>query len=115
MAVRQKPAVAQAAEAVIQRLEERRMLSVSVEDRTWMIATDDDRSHVISVDVNATNTKLKVTIDGKAAGSVAIADIDSVEIDCGAGDDKISFNVPNKDLWVDVYAGDGNDTIIGGG
>ncbi len=108
-------AVAQAAEMVVQRLEERRMLSVMVDDGTWTIAMENDRNHVISVDVNASKTKLQVTIDGKVAGSVLIADIDSVEIDCGAGDDKISFNVPNKDLWVDVYAGDGNDTIIGGG
>jgi len=100
---------------VIQRLEERRMLSVTLDEGTWVIETEDDRSHVISVDLNAARTKLQVTIDGKAAGSVAIADVDSVEIDCGGGNDKISFSVPNKDLWVDVYAGAGNDTIIGGG
>ena len=110
-----KPAVAQAAEMVVQRLEERRMLSVTLDEGTWTIDTEDDRSHVISVDLNAAKTKLQVTIDGKTAGSVLIADIDSVEIDTWAGNDKISFNVPNKNLWVDVYAGDGNDTIIGGG
>src|SRR5947209_1824061 len=107
--------IATAAEMIVQRLEERRMLSATLEDRIWTIVTDNDRNHVISVDVNPANTKLKVTIDGKAAGSVLIADIDSVEIDSAAGDDKISFNVSNKDLWVDVYGGDGNDTIIGGG
>src|SRR5947207_2720061 len=107
--------VTHAAEMVVQRLEERRMLSVSLDDGIWTIAAGDDRNHVIVVDVLPTNTKkLRATIDGKVAGTVAIADVDSVEIDSGGGDDKITFNVSNKDLWVDVYAGDGNDTIIGG-
>ncbi|HEV8605386.1 MAG TPA: beta-propeller domain-containing protein [Tepidisphaeraceae bacterium] len=108
--------IARAAEMVVQRLEERRMLSATLDEGTWTIDVDDDRNHVISVDVSPTNaSKLKLTIDGKIIGSVLIADLESVEIYGGAGDDKISFNVPNQDLWVDVYGGDGNDTIIGGG
>src|SRR5205085_11820037 len=91
-------AVAQAAEMVVQRLEERRMMSVTLDEGTWTIATENDKNHVISVDLNAVKTKLLVTIDGKASGSVLIADVESVEIDSGAGDDKISFNVPNKDI-----------------
>src|SRR6267378_3459899 len=107
-------AVARAAEMVVQRLEERRMLSVSLHEKTWMIEMKDDQNHVISVDLTPSKTKLQVTIDGKIAGSIAIADIKSVQINGGAGDDNISFSVSSKELWVDVRGGAGNDTIRGG-
>ncbi|HEV8379349.1 MAG TPA: hypothetical protein VGP99_10905, partial [Tepidisphaeraceae bacterium] len=81
MGARQKQAVARAAEMVIQRLEERRMLSATLEEGTWTIEAEDDRNHIISVDVSPTNSsKLKLTIDGKVIGSVLISDLDSVEI-----------------------------------
>src|SRR5882762_2880275 len=38
-----KKAVVRAAEAVIERLEERRMLSVTLHEKTWMIEMKDDR------------------------------------------------------------------------
>jgi uncharacterized secreted protein with C-terminal beta-propeller domain len=107
--------IVRAAEAVVQRLEERRMLSATLDEGTWTIEVDDDRNHVISVDVSPNNpSKLKLTIDGKIIGSVLIADLESVQIVGGSGADQISFNVPNKDLWVDVRGGAGNDTISGG-
>jgi Ca2+-binding RTX toxin-like protein len=90
------------------------MLSVSVHDQTWMIEMKGGRNHVISVDLTPAKTKLQVTIDGKLAGSVAIGHIKSVHINGGGGADKINFNVPNKDLWVDVRGGAVNDTISGG-
>src|SRR6266487_782398 len=43
-----KPAaVAKAAEMVVQRLEERRMMSVSLHEKTWMIEVKNDQNHVI--------------------------------------------------------------------
>jgi len=114
MGAKQKLAMVRAAEAVIERLEERRMLSVTLHEKIWMIEMKDDRNHVISVDLTPSKSKLQVTIDGKIAGSVAIADLESVQIVGGSGTDQISFNVPNKDLWVDVKGGAGNDTIAGG-
>jgi uncharacterized secreted protein with C-terminal beta-propeller domain len=114
MGARRKQAVARAAEVVIQRLEERRMLSVSLQENRWLIEMNNDQNHVISVDLNAAKTKLQVTIDGKLAGSIAVARVKSVRIDGGDGADTISFNVSNKDLWVDVRGGGGNDTISGG-
>ena len=60
-------AVSQAAEMVLQRLEERRMLSVTLDQGTWTIDTEDDRNHVISVDVNAANTDGRTALDAAKA------------------------------------------------
>src|SRR5207249_3177525 len=57
--LKKSAAVAKAVEMVVQRLEERRMLSVTLDDGTWTIDTEDNRNHVISVDLNAAKTKLQ--------------------------------------------------------
>src|SRR4051812_24169807 len=110
-----KKAIAQATEVVIQRLEERRMLSVSMEDGIWYVEADDDKNHVITIDVNPRNDqKIRALIDGKVVGSVAIDDIDWVEIYGGGGDDVIS-TLAGPDVALGGYGGKGNDTMNGGG
>src|SRR3954465_9796441 len=99
---KKQPAVAQAAEMVIQRLEERRMLSVSLGDGTWDVEIDNNQNHVITIDVNPRNSKMiRALIDNKVAGAVAIDDINCVEIDAGGGNDLIT-NLAGPDVEVDV-------------
>ena len=86
-----RPAVAEAAEMVIQRLEERRMLSVSLEDGSWYVEIDNNQNHVITIDVNPRNSKmLRALIDNKVAGTVAIDDINCVVVDGGGGNELIT-------------------------
>src|SRR5258705_8022127 len=100
MGAKQKLAMVRAAEAVIERLEERRMLSVALDaDGIWTIRPEGKQDHSIIIDVSPSeSTKLRVTIDGKQAGSAAIADILYVDVYGGAGDDSISLKVDDADV-----------------
>ncbi|HEV8290907.1 MAG TPA: hypothetical protein VGP94_03255, partial [Tepidisphaeraceae bacterium] len=105
MGARQQAAVARAVEMVVQRLEERRMLSAVLEDGIWYVEADDDQSHVITIELNPKNpAKIRAVIDGQVIGSVAIADIDWVEVYGGDGDDRIT-NLGGPDVSLFAYAG----------
>ena len=107
-------AVAQAAEMVIQRLEERRMLSVYLEDGIWYVEADDDQNHVITIELSPSNPKkIRAVIDGEVAGTIAISQIDWVEVYGGAGNDKIT-NLASSNVSLFAYGDAGNDTLIGG-
>src|SRR5258706_7616038 len=104
-----------ATDFVLQSMEARRMLSATLEDGVWTIEADNDKNHTITVDIHPTNSaKLRAVIDGKVVGTALRDEIDWVEIYGGEGDDKITFDVNDPDFSVDVYAGGGDDTIIGG-
>src|SRR3954470_311307 len=106
-----------AARAVIESLEQRRMLAVTLDESSWIIEADDNKPHTIKIDYAPTNhNKLRALIDGKVAGTTAISDIAWIQVYGGGGNDKITIDVDldSYDLDVEVYAGDGNDTLIGG-
>src|SRR5437773_8173514 len=82
--------ITQAAEIVVQSLESRRMLSATLDEGTWTIELDDNKSHTIKIDYAPKNAdKLRALIDGKVIATASISEIDYIEIYGGAGNDKI--------------------------
>src|SRR5688572_19370061 len=106
--------VARAAEAVVHGLEQRRMLSAVVEDGVWYVDVDNNRDHAITIEKNPNHPgKVRAIIDGQVAGSAVLANIEGIEVTGGRGNDTITINLAHDDYFVAVYAGGGNDTIIG--
>src|SRR4029077_13577951 len=77
----------------------------------------DSTDNSISVIMDSTGGIISVSVDGQSA-SFPIADVDSISIDAGGGDDSIALQRSDGSRALTVPAlilgGNGNDQIIGG-
>jgi Ca2+-binding RTX toxin-like protein len=105
---------------VFQSLEERRMLSASVQAGVLTVVGT-DANDTISVGLNATdNTKLDVNLNGTVSSfallNAGTAAITGINISGGNGDDKISIDQTNGGITLPVTlsGGNGQDSLSGG-
>src|SRR4051794_2637873 len=99
-------------------LELRRMLSATLDAGVWHITGDEAGPAADVIVVEATPQDagtLQATINGTVVGTAPVAGLTSVEVDAGAGNDRVTmgFNLP--DVAVQVLGGDGNDRLTGSG
>jgi Ca2+-binding RTX toxin-like protein len=106
---------------VFQSLEERRMLSASVEAGVLTVAGT-DANDTITVGLNATdNTKLDVNVNGTITSFALLnadttAAITGIKVSGGNGDDKINVDQTNGGIALPVTldGGNGQDSLTGG-
>ncbi|MFI5379501.1 MAG: calcium-binding protein [Tepidisphaerales bacterium] len=95
---------------MIQQLEPRRLLSLSVSvDGSILIVRGDKANNVITVDQNATS--LTATIDDSTF-TTPLRKVKSIQVMGMEGNDLITLT-PNVTLPATLYGGAGNDTLVG--
>lgn len=98
----------------LESLEGRRLLSTTFENGVLTIEGT-DQADTIELALSAEGTSLVVTLNGKAQPAVLIRRIDGVRVNGGAGNDRITSELPaNTAFWIELFGGDGRDTLIGG-
>src|SRR5690242_4419987 len=98
-----------AVRAVVEQLEYRRLLAVSLSAGSLNI-TGDASSESFTFSISATN--LTVKRNSVSAGVFPLASITRVVANLGAGNDKLEMGLLNKPATLNGQ--DGNDTITGG-
>jgi Ca2+-binding RTX toxin-like protein len=92
-------------------------LPIASIDAGVLTINGDSGDNRISVTMDSTGTKINVSVDGEVA-SFALADVDSISIDAGDGNDVVALQKSDgtRDVPVgaNILGGAGDDTIIGG-
>src|SRR5438477_4112120 len=112
-------AVLRAINPVIESLEQRRMLDATYDagESIWTITPDDPSQSVVIEIKSAPNNQIAATVNGTVVGTISADDVSDgwIEVHGGSGDDKITVKLgKDSNIEVDLYGGDGNDTLIGG-
>ena len=113
--------IGQAVRPLVEALEQRQMLSASVEQGVWNIRLDQgdlaasDNRVVIAVRRNNPSI-LQCGVNGKVRARVRVSQIDSLRLVMGAGDDQVTLKLGKHTgrLRADVRGGAGDDVLIGG-
>ncbi len=92
-------------------------LPIASIDAGVLTINGDSGDNRISLTMDSTGTKINISIDGEVA-SFALADVDSISIDAGDGDDVVALQKSDGtrqvQLGANIFGGAGDDTIIGG-
>jgi uncharacterized secreted protein with C-terminal beta-propeller domain len=101
---------------VLEGLEGRQLMSMSVVSGSWTINGDENKGNlndVISVTYNAKTRRFDLTMNGAQVQSMPALRIRRIVINGGKGDDRISVDVGSRRVQVVINGGEGNDTITG--
>jgi Ca2+-binding RTX toxin-like protein len=99
--------------AHIQKLEQRRLMSLQIDGGSLTITANDSAPHVIDISLNAQQNMINVNVNGANAGTAA-APIEKIHILCGSGNDQVTFSYGFHQR-IALYGGLGNDIITGTG
>lgn len=111
-----KRRLADAVRPVVEGLEQRQLLSVTLDQDTGILSiTGTDESDVIVVRPAANRDNIRVQVNGEKA-FFAKADVKGITVDAGAGNDYVSiFQVGGRiEIPATISGGAGDDTLAGG-
>ncbi|MGE5611794.1 MAG: beta-propeller domain-containing protein, partial [Bacillota bacterium] len=108
-------AIRKAAGIIAEQLEQRCLLSVSLQSGEWTIVGDQARANQIIVEPARTDVnKLQAWVNGQIASQVSKTQVRSIAIYGGDGNDAITIALDNSKLPTRLSGGAGNDTLTGG-
>jgi hypothetical protein len=111
--MKNRSATREAVAPVVEAMERRQLLSVSLDDGTLLV-TGTRRGDSITVGLDAANpTRLNVVVN-RAASSFSVADVDLLDVVTGSGGDRVVVHGgANPAFSVRVRTGNGNDSVRG--
>ncbi|QOV87574.1 beta-propeller domain-containing protein [Humisphaera borealis] len=106
----------------VETLERRQLFSAALEAGVWQIRGDATGDVIVVEAVPGDATSLRAVINGAVAGTVTAADVASIDLDAGAGDDRVTLRLEAANssatlrasaAAIQVRGGDGDDRLFG--
>ena len=108
------PRLARAAAPVVEQLEGRRLLAVTVANVDGILTlTGDAANDAISINIAGPGSDLQVGVNDQPVQTFARNDVGRISIDAGGGDDSVEI-AGDVDIRSTIVGGDGNDSLSGG-
>lgn len=112
---RRSPSLVRACCGAVETLERRQLFAATLVAGAWQIAGDVGDDAIVVEAVPGDATSLRAVINGQVAGTVTANEVTSIDIDAGAGNDRVTLRLDPGvvSATVTVRGGDGNDRLFG--